>query len=127
MDKTALVTEDIELGEKATRAVRSELPVSASFWYYFPDAEEWRLVVATSLFESQGPRTTYSRIQKAIKHAGLTEQLPVYRVAAMSPNDSLIKLMRLAVRTGPGITGIRFTGNAINNVLIEDAYIYLLR
>lgn len=127
MDKTALVTEDIELGAKATTAVRSEMPVAASFWYYFPDAEEWRLVVGTSLVDRQGPRAAYARIQKAIRHAGLTEEFPVYRFAALSPNDPVIKLMRSVIRTGPNVSGIRFTGNVINNVMIEDAYIYFLK
>jgi hypothetical protein len=36
--------------------------------------------------------------------------------------------MRTAIQTGPGtgVSGIRFTQNMVNNVLIEDAYIYRL-
>jgi hypothetical protein len=38
----------------------------------------------------------------------------------------MLSLLRVAISTGPGISGIRFTHNTINNVLIEDAYIYRL-
>jgi hypothetical protein len=38
----------------------------------------------------------------------------------------MITLLRVALRTGPGIGGIRFSSNVINGTLIEDAYIYRL-
>jgi hypothetical protein len=42
----------------------------------------------------------------------------------VNPKHKLIRLMKIVVGTGKTISGIRFTQNVINNILIEDAYIY---
>jgi len=36
----------------------------------------------------------------------------------------LYVLLRSAISTGPGLSGIRFSRNVINGQLIEDAYLY---
>jgi hypothetical protein len=38
----------------------------------------------------------------------------------------MVASLRSAVRTRPGIDGIRVTNNVINGLVIEDAYIYRL-
>ena len=40
------------------------------------------------------------------------------------PDAPVVALLRTAIRTGPGISGIRFKNNVIDGTLIEDAYIY---
>ncbi len=45
-------------------------------------------------------------------------------IIVLSPKDDPIALVAKMIRTGPGLSGIRFTKNVINNKLIEDAYIY---
>jgi hypothetical protein len=35
-----------------------------------------------------------------------------------------VALLRKAVSTGPGISGVRITNNAVNGRIIDDAYIY---
>jgi hypothetical protein len=50
--------------------------------------------------------------------------LSLQNISLVSPNDDLVKLLKAAIKTGPGVSNIRFTGNVINNVFIEDAYIY---
>jgi hypothetical protein len=123
VDTTALVDVDIELGKRVTKELdASGIPVKASLWFYAPEASEWRLIVATPFVDQKGPQKTYSVIQKALKNI----DLPLRKISAVSPNDPLIRLLRAALRTGPGISGIRFTHNTINNVFVEDAYIYRL-
>ncbi|NIV68021.1 hypothetical protein GWN43_04130 [Candidatus Bathyarchaeota archaeon] len=46
------------------------------------------------------------------------------QISVISTEHDLVKLLRAAIHTGPGISGIRFTGNVINGVFIDDAYIY---
>jgi hypothetical protein len=40
--------------------------------------------------------------------------------------DFIVTLLKKALKTDPGISRIRFTGNVINGTLIEDALIYRL-
>ncbi len=123
MDKTALVENDIEVGRQVTKALDdARIAVKASFWFYEPGASEWRLIIATPLVDRKGPRAAYAAIQRALRDI----EFPLRKVSVVGPRHSLIKLLRIALRTGGGISGIRFTHNTINNVFIEDAYIYRL-
>jgi len=125
MATSPLVKDDVELGRKAAEAMdAANLQVRAVFWLYVTEADEWRFVVGTPIVDSDGPRAAYARIDKALKN--IAPELPLSRVFAMSPKDTLIRALRKAVSTGPNIAGIRFSGNTVNNIFIEDAYIYRL-
>ena len=123
MDTTTLVDFDIETGKQITQALDSYgIPVKASLWLFATEASEWRLIIATPFVDKMGPQRTYSVIQKALRQV----DFPLRKISVVSPNDNLIKLLRVALRTGKEISDIRFTHNTINNVYIEDAYIYRL-
>lgn len=99
------------------------LKVRAAFWLYLPESNEWRLYLALPMVSRKGPKETYSRIRPHLD--GIEDKvLSLKNISVVAPNDRLVKLLGSAVKTGPGIGGIRFTGNVIDNVLIEDAYIY---
>ena len=124
MGATALVTPDIEKGKDIVRALdASGFPVRSAFWFYIPDGEEWRLFLATPRVDELGPRGAYAAAQEVLRTLpGKTE---LEHIALVSPNDPLVKLLRVAVGTRPdALLDIRFNKNVINNVLIEDAYIY---
>ena len=128
MDQTALVDREIVLGQKAAEAFdKSGPPAQCVFWLYAADAGEWRLTVATQVMDDDGPKEAYARIARALDDNGLTDRLPLRRVTAMETQAPLVQLLRQAVPTGPGITGIRFTNNVINGVHIDDAYIYRMQ
>ncbi|MGB3777974.1 MAG: hypothetical protein WA960_06420 [Tunicatimonas sp.] len=124
MDKAILVGPDIEEGKKLLELLdQSDLKIVSAFWYYRSESEVYRLVIVTPFFEKYGPRRTYEEIQRVLR--GNPEiAISLDEVSAMGPNDKLNKLLRLAISTGPGISGIRFTGNVINGTYIEDAYLY---
>lgn len=127
MDKPALVDSDMEAGERLVGALdRAGLGVSAAFWFFVPESEEWRLVLAIPVVDSEGPKIAYERVQSEL--AELTQyELSLQDIRVVSPDDELIKLLSSAIKTGPKIAHMRFTRNVINNVFIEDAYIYRMR
>ena len=117
-----LVEPFIEAGRKLVEALdRASFPIEAAVWRYFPDASEWRLVIASKLVDQVGPRETYKTLQPL-----LGTDLSLRDVSVVSPQDDFVRLLRKAIRTGPGISSIRFTGNTIDGVFIEDALIYRL-
>lgn len=125
MDKTALVENEITAGRQITEALDdSGILVKGSLWFYVPEAFEWRLIVVTPLVDEKGPKAAYAAIQRSLRNRDIN--VPLRRITVMSPRHPLVQLLRVAVKTGKGISGIRFTGNTINNVFIEDAYIYRL-
>jgi hypothetical protein len=126
--KESLSNEMISAGSELTRRLdESRFLVSASFWLYDTDSNAWRFLVASPEVRTRGLKGAYKQVQSAV--AGIPEGQPkisLKDISVVDSNDPLVSLMRVAIKTGDGISGIRFTRNMINGVLIEDAYIYRL-
>lgn len=115
----------IKAGEALIKAGDvSKLPIDAAFWFYFQDQETWKLMLSIKGVEKSGPKSTYNKLQKLITKTKLNEKIPLSEVALLKHKAPLLSLLRTAIKTGPEISGIRFTGNVINGQLIPDAYIY---
>jgi hypothetical protein len=124
VDKTTLVEADIEAGAKLIRALdAANFPLSAALWLYLPEEEDWRLILATPLVREKGPRAAYELVQKVLMELP-NLPLSLDQISLVDPNDRTVSLLRLAISTGPGIAGVRFSRNTINGVYIEDAYLY---
>ena len=129
MVETRLTQELIDEGRTLVERLdeRGDSP-DAALWFYFPDAGAWKLLLAEVKVGPTGPRDVYRGIQKALTSLrNEVRHLSLEDVAVAKPDAPLIKLLRQALGTGPGISGIRFTRNVINGVAIEDAYIYRLK
>jgi hypothetical protein len=128
MVETILTKEMMELGAVLVRKLDEYgLTPDAALWLYFPEEEQWKLVVAESTLDTLGPKKIYRKIQQIL--ADSAEELTglsLEDVSLTKPDAPIIALFRAAIRTGPGISGIRFKNNVINGTLIEDAYIYRL-
>ena len=100
----------------------------AALWFYFPDVNSWKLLLAEVKVGPEGPREVYRSVQKTLQSLrNKITHLSLEDVALAKPDAPLIALLRQALVTGPGISGIRFTRNVVNGTLIEDAYIYRLK
>jgi hypothetical protein len=104
---------------------RAKFTIDAAFWLHLPDSNQWRLVLASPEVGVHGPKKGYKRVQSALTKM-LEPRLSLQDISMMDSIDPLVLLLKNAIRTGPGISGIRFTRNTINGVLIDDAYIYRL-
>jgi hypothetical protein len=123
--KTLLVEKEIEVGKKLIEELdKTNFSVRAALWFYLADSDEWRLLIASPYVEKEGPKKSYNFIQSVLAKLSTPSEVSLRNISAVPPSYDLIKLIRRAIRVGPGISGIWFTGNVINNVLIDDAYIY---
>lgn len=133
MDKSTLVENVIKAGkELLDKLDKDGFDVKAALWYYLSEPAEWRLILASSTVDKEGPKKAYEKIQSQIReleqHYKKTNEhfdLSLENISVVSPNNNLIKLIKSVIKTKKGvISNLRFTRNVINNVLIEDAYIY---
>jgi hypothetical protein len=124
--KESLSSQMISAGEELIRRLdETRFIVSASLWLYIPEINAWRFIIASPEVRTQGPRIAYKQIQSVIsKMPEEQPRIPLKDVTVLDSNDPFVSLLRVTMRTGDGISGIRFTHNVINGVLIEDAYIY---
>ncbi len=123
-----LSDEMIKAGEELVKRLdKSEFRVKAAFWFFQTDNEVWRLIIASPKVKDKGPRQAYKSIQEIVKQ--IPSQKPRIELQNISVVDSshhLVSLLKSAIKTGTGISGIRFSQNTINGEFIEDAYIYRL-
>ena len=125
MDKKILVDSNIVEGEKLLEILdKTNIEITSAFWFYLPDIEEWRLMLATKLVEKEGPNKAYTKLLENINENNTVISIPLEAITLISPKDPLNLLLRSAIQTGPGISSIRFSGNVINCVLIKDSYLY---
>jgi len=124
MVKTVLVDSDIEAGHTLIKELlNSKFPLAGALWFYFSEETVWRLILISKMISSDGPKATYLKIQQAVEKA----ELRLENITLLSPDDSLVQTLRIALRIplNPNSkTGVRFSRNVINNIAIEDAYIY---
>ncbi len=72
-----LVNQQIDDGRKLLEQLDAQpfprrFPVSAALWYYWPEAERWRLVIISPVADRKGPDYGYSRIQDALSKVKMT-------------------------------------------------------
>jgi len=126
--KESLSNEMISAGSELTRRLdESGFLVSAAFWLYEPDSNAWRFTIGSPEVRTQGLKAAYKQVQSVVTAIPEDQpKIPLKDISVIDSNDPFISLLRVGIRTGGGIAGIRFGRNMINGVLIEDAYIYRL-
>lgn len=122
--KEALTEEMKKAGAELTRKLdEAKWPVVASFWYFVPDDNQWKLILASPKLEAEGPKHSYEEISKAastLRHYfGSLEFISV-----VAPHHDVVRTLGSAIQTGWSIKGIRFSKNVINGHFIDDAYVY---
>jgi hypothetical protein len=124
--KEQLTSEMVEAGAKLTTKLdEMGVPVTSALWLFDPETNDWRLLFASPEVDKKGPREVYQKIQQAIEQLGAKgEAVPLSAVTLLNPTADLIRTLSVAVRTGPGVSKIRFSRNVINGHFIEDALIY---
>ncbi|MBI2909724.1 MAG: hypothetical protein HYX92_18960 [Chloroflexi bacterium] len=123
-----LTKEMIEAGAALIKKLDEQgVRPDAAFWLYFPDKEQWKLLLADVRLGAEGPRQIYRKIQEILSAFSQEfGELSLDNITLAKPDAPVVALLRTAIRTGSGISGIRFTNNVVDGTLIEDAYIYRL-
>ena len=124
--KDILTKEMIQAGaDLVHRLDAAQLEVSASLWLYIPDANLWRLVIASPAVTNEGPKRVYQKIQSVLSQVpDAAYKVTLSDISVVEHTDPLVTVLRTAVKTGMGRSGLRVSRNTINGHFIEDAYLY---
>lgn len=97
---------------------------SAALWLWRPTENAWRYVLSSPLVQ----KGTDMPVKIAAVLATMPAGFAVDRnnLLLFEPQDPTIQTLHKAIQTGPGISAMRMTGNVINGVRIDDAYVYRL-
>ena len=141
MAKTILVMFPLEEGKRLIDALEQEgIPLKAALWLYFDEADEWRLVLASPLIDTKGPRHVYERIQAVLDANKENMSISLSDISLLSPDDPIIKPLTEALNEKVANEGMRVKKSVItgkgddgrhhrqaSSVYLEDAYIYFAR
>ena len=126
MAAAVLVDSDVEMGRELLRILdETKFPVTAAAWIFFPDIEEWRLVIRTPKAEKNLQQALLELAVSLDERGDLRRRLDLSRVRLVPPKDKMLAAMGSVVRV-EGTSNIRFARNVINGVVVDDALIYRL-
>lgn len=119
----ALIAESIRLVEALDE--QGDRPTNV-LWYFFSEAEDWRLLVAGPTFDALLPRNeaqAYQKVAAALRDAGL-ESLTIADVKLMRTDDVLLKALRFVARTpSDGVVRAHFRDNTFNGIFVKEMLI----
>ena len=125
MDTAVLVKTQIQEASKLLEALKERnFPMTAAFWQYLPDAETWRLVIATRLVDETGAISAYTKLQTLLNDLPdtTTEDFSVANMTLLSPAaDQLKNLKKRYGHVPPGKSYIRRV-----SLSPDEAYIHFL-
>lgn len=127
--KVPLDKDMLDAGRSLTRELVKVVPLTASFWFYFPETQTWRLMIASSDVSKLGPRKVYQFVQNAIAKLpdGAASRVALENVSVVENRHPIVHLLRSIIRTGSRIANIRFANNTVNGIHVDDAFIYLMK
>lgn len=126
MVKEVLVDKQIEAGRVLTeRLDKGGFPVTASFWLFDSDTNDWRLTIALEAVDriGVGARKVYGRIQDILSEdADLGRVLDLQDIHLAGPMDNLIRDFRKLRQRKLGV--VRLKRTVVGGRYVEDAYVY---
>lgn len=127
MATATLVNFDIENGQQVIDALdRAGRTPRVALWAKLPDYENWRLMIASDLFDQSSPRPGYAEINAALKNAGIS----IHREPSilLRPMDNpFIQDIRRVFATASDTYGMRLGGQMFGDKYLEDAFVYRIR
>jgi hypothetical protein len=126
MVAATLVDADIQMGRELVQILdQAGFPVTGAAWMYFPDVEEWRLVIRTPE-AATNLQNAYLKMSAAMDAKGdLRQRIDLTRIKVVPPSDRVLEAIGKSIRVD-GLGSVRFARNVIDGILIDDALIYRL-
>ena len=116
----SVVADSIKLVEELDRL--GDNPRNA-LWYFFSDAEEWRLLIAGPSFDQLLPKDeglAYQKIAKAITAADL-DSLTIADVKLVRTDDVVLAATRFVLKTrADGVARAHFRDSTFNGIYVKE-------
>jgi hypothetical protein len=127
MGEKALVESQIDEAIRLVQKLDADGdPPSLAAWYFYDDADEWRLLIAGPTFDKLLPKqepVAYRKLVDAMAGLDLSS-LSVSDLKVVSSMLPLPQALHLLVKTGPTqIVRARFSNTTLNRIFIKEIFI----
>jgi hypothetical protein len=125
MAATPLVEHDLERGAALISALeRAAIPIDFVAWSYSDDDEEWRLIIATPLVDSDRRVASYEKIREvSLRSPGLTRELAELSSSVQANRESVgsVSLRKAPITEDLATYGER---GVIRGRPVDASYVY---
>ncbi len=128
MNKTTLVESDIKIGEEILSVLKkSDFPIHYALWLYSSDEyAKWRLVIATRLYDEEGPLSAYKKLNDILSKHDTKWTMLSERIQLVSPEDAVIKSLKKDYPPNETISNPLVSGSTSSNTYVNAAYLYAI-
>ena len=124
MGEEALVESQIEDSISFVKSLDSQGDKpSAAVWNYFPDADDWRLLIAGPTFDALLPKDearAYQRVAEALSNANVSS-LSIGQMKIVRTDYPMLNATRFLLKTSPdAVIRAHFKDNRINGIFIKE-------
>lgn len=125
--KDILTAEMIHDGRQLTGRLMEnrELEITAALWFYFIDNLRWNLMFGISQVLREGTFKAYTIIQAEMK-ARPVGGVSFSDIIVLQSDHPTIRRLDTFVKASSNTAEVRVSRSVVDNVYIEDAYVYLL-
>ena len=104
-----------------------DFPIRAALWRFMPEANRWRLFLASPVYDEFGPLESIHRLHKVLSESPEPYGVSLDDTWVISPNDPLIKGLKQRFKAHPErAAGSRPGGTMVGDVYVEESYNYKL-
>ena len=124
--KEQLTKEMIDVGASLVDELsQAGLPINLAMWFFTPEANKWRLLIASPLRATAGSREIYRRVREAEKRLG-PEAAEILRwaVGTVSTDDELVQALMDDPYLPRDGKPVRLTRSGVRGRFIDDALVY---
>lgn len=127
MGQVVLVDKGIAEGQRLIDALKaSNFPLDAALWRYKSEPEQWRLILATPVYDRQGQFNAIFEIISVFRQITPELKIDIEDISVVSAKDRLIQSLRELQRPGIDLSEMRLRDTPVYNGLLEDSYIYFI-
>ena len=98
------------------------VPLTASFWLYTSERNDWRLTIASPLVNSEGELAVLRMVGKALDALNLSITY-VNVISVISTNAPVVRALSTLTPNGVLVRSKRFNG-VFDRYYIDDVYLY---
>ncbi|MDP9194045.1 MAG: hypothetical protein M3P06_20305 [Acidobacteriota bacterium] len=98
------------------------VPLTASFWLYTSERNEWMLTIASPMITSEGQRAVLDMVGNALEALELSNTC-FNHISVIWPNEPVVRALSTLTPNGDLAHGKRFRG-VLDRCYIDDAYLY---
>ena len=125
MAESPLVDAGKKLIEKLDEA---NVDLRSAFWIREPEAEDWSLILATTIAGADGAKAAYAELLKVFReNEEALEGLMADDLVSMDPQDPLFAAHLQVFGRIEGISTVRSSGNVVNGHVLPATLIYRLQ